>query len=175
MKWSTSPRRRDALTPGIHLAQFGIPNEDRFMPKSNFWLIRDFYGMEKMGSNFSSSSSTVVLGTFDAPRIRMAHIFALSSRSDESFLARVPSAYSDETSALVPGYRNTAIHVKRSGGLAINTNGHEDVKVGLAQVGRCHGAGSPERENRVSTNMDRDLREIDILKGNIWAWPVTVS
>ena len=69
----------------------------------------------------------------------------------------------------VPGYRHTIARMKRAGGLPISTNGHEDLKVGLAQVTRHRGAGSPERENQPSTNLARGPHEVDILKGSVLA------
>jgi len=65
--------------------------------------------------------------------------------------------------------RNTVIHIKRTGGLAVGTDGYKDLKVGLAQGGRRHGAGSPERENRPSTDVHRDFCVADVLQGNVLA------
>ena len=67
--------------------------------------------------------------------------------------------------------RNAIVHVERTGSLAVGTDGHEDLKVGLAQGSRRHSARIPERENRPSTDVHRDLCVIDILEGNVLALP----
>ena len=65
--------------------------------------------------------------------------------------------------------RNTIVHIKRTGSSAVSTDGHEDLKVGLAQGGRRHSARSPERENRPSTDVHGDFCVVDVLQGNVLA------
>ena len=77
-----------------------------------------------------------------------------------------------DLSACLWADRNTVVHIKRTSGLAVGTDGYEDLKVGLAQGSRCHGARSPERENRPSTDMHRDLRVVDVLEGDVLALTV---
>ena len=65
--------------------------------------------------------------------------------------------------------RNTVIYVKRTSGLVVSADGHEDLKVILAQGGCRHSTGGPKREDRSSTDVDRYLGEVDIIKGDIMA------
>ena len=63
--------------------------------------------------------------------------------------------------------RNAVVHVERTSGLSVSTNGHEDLKVSLAQSRRRHRTRSPQREDRSSTDVNGDLRKVDVIERDV--------